>query len=638
MNYKKLLSLGIMPVFVLASCSWWEDVENMWKDEKIVEKTPYNIEILSQDNLSKELTIEKVWRIAWAEEIVVNSKTSWKVESIFYKEGQKVSKGQTIVTLSDSILNLWLRVSKARNALDRANISYENTEISTNKAIKDAQLALEQAEIKYNTIAATNKNNLELAKSSMASSDLDDPSSQASIDLRKAEENIKKLELEYKNLLQQNKDQVSTMLSNTELEFISFSTTLKNLVEDSDKLLSVSTENESSNYNIRNYLWAKDEQTYRDARESLGSIINKKQQYLDLLNSWVSENNILDILSSMKQWYSEMITLTDRIDEMFNQSINTDTVLAQNIAINDWYRTSVQSQNAKLVSFLNSSKSFLNTYKTNEESMSLNIDLQKKQLESLRLSYSKNDNDSSISYNQTITNAEDNLENASIAVKNAKTALQNAKDRKNVLLKQETNAIESAKLSLSEANQEYAKLFIKAPISWTISDIYIDKWQEVSSASQVFKIINVEEQEIEVSLPESELSFVEVGKDVVVKMQDREITWEISTISNVADSNLNYKVNISLDETATNLWASVKVLIDSASENYLLPISIVNTLSSNRGFIYILDEEKTPIKKEVDLWKVWWDRIEVLTDISDFEIVTTDMSNFDENKFKIVIK
>lgn len=631
MSVKKIISLILVSALVLSSC-WKEEETNV-----AVEKIPFNVEYVSSSDLSKEVKVEKVWRISGAQDITVNSQTFWKVAVINFVEWESVKKGQVVASLTDTVWNLWIRVAQAKTSLERAKLSYENTKISMDKSISDATIALEQAWNKLELVKATNSNNINLAEWQKSSSDIDNNASQASIDLAKTKDSLDKLEVDLSNTHQSNKDNVNAIINSTKVEIITFSTLYSDVIEELDIILWVTDKNKYLNNDYEDYLWAKVSSTLSDAKIEFNRVYAKKEEYFSLIDSGVSESNVKEVMEGIQNGYSDLISLLGSVDIMFKNSVEIDWELATPIAAVKWYQTSTQSKNAAFIAFKNSSDSFLNTYKITEKSLALNLELQKKQYESMRLAYAKADNDTKISYNQTVSSSQDALLDAEINLKNAKIALQNIKDRKEVALKQEQNAIDSAELSLTEAQKEYNKLFIKAPISGRLSSIFVDVWQEVSSSSQIFKVVSDSEQEIEISLPEAELSFVSAGKTVSVEVNGKNINWKIVSVSNVADANLNYKATISLDETVNFIGWSVKVSISSESTNLLLPISYVNTLSDNKGYIYVLEND-LPVKKDVELWRVWGSSIEILTDLADSRVVTTDMTNFDENKFKIVIK
>lgn len=71
----------------------------------------------------------------------------------------------------------------------------------------------------------------------------------------------------------------------------------------------------------------------------------------------------------------------------------------------------------------------------------------------------------------------------------------------------------------------------------------------------------------------------------------------------------------------------------SFKELFILPINAVKILSEEEGEVYIISGDGTLSKKSVKLGKVGDINIEVMGDFNENDtIITSDMSNYDENK------
>lgn len=632
---KKVLPILLITSLVLLSSCSDDKVE-----EIVVEKTPYTVETTTVENLPTFVNIEKTGRISWTQEISVSSNASWKVELINFSEGQKVTKWQTVVSLSDSVSNLWIKVSQAKNTLSNSNLAYENTKSNNNKSLEDAKLTLEKAKNKVELTKSTNANNIALSKANMESSDLSNPASNASITLAKAEENLKKLKVDYNKTIQDNVDTLNSMISNTNVQYNDFKILFSDSLNDYDEILWITSGKRNLNDSYEDYLWALRTSTLVDAKTLFIKVNEEKDKYLKILpvGQNITEDNIKEVLNKIEEGYSVLNNLIEVNDVMFKNSVNTDTDLAWVIATSKWHETNSQSKTAAFISFKNNSTSFLNTYKTTEQSLLLNLQLQEKELETSKLVSAKNDSDSKINYNQVVSSSSDNLKDAEITVKNAEISLTNIINSNDISLKQALNQIETSKNNLLESQKEYNKLFITSPINWIISDIFVDKGEEVGNSTAIFKVVSDSNREIEISVPESELSFISVGKEVDISTNGKNVKWKIISVSNVADKNLNYKVIISLDDNLSFIWGTVNVSIKSESTNILIPLKYVTTLTNNKWYIYTL-KDWLPTKYNVNLWKVWSDKITILDEIpKDTLIITTDMENYDANKFNIVIK
>jgi hypothetical protein len=69
------------------------------------------------------------------------------------------------------------------------------------------------------------------------------------------------------------------------------------------------------------------------------------------------------------------------------------------------------------------------------------------------------------------------------------------------------------------------------------------------------------------------------------------------------------------------------------SEKVLLPLNIVTITSQSAGRIYVW-KWTWAVAQDVTLWKAVWENVEILTPlIPGYEIITSDVSNFDPLKF-----
>jgi len=95
-----------------------------------------------------------------------------------------------------------------------------------------------------------------------------------------------------------------------------------------------------------------------------------------------------------------------------------------------------------------------------------------------------------------------------------------------------------------------------------------------------------------------------------------------------------YKVIVQLEKPVSLFWEVVNVILPISVSNLMLPLNVVNVLEENSGFIYVIQKDE-PLKINVSLWKTQWNMIEILSPLSPaMEIITSDISNYDKDKFK----
>lgn len=630
---KKQLSLLLLSTLFLTSCGGTSKVE-----ETEVAKKEYTIETQNIENFSKDVTIEKFGKIEWSQDISVKTQVSWKVASINKKDGDKVLKWETIIALSDNIGNYGINVQRAKNALSKAQLSYQDTKNNFEKSIKDAELNLQKAKSSYENIKITSNQTVQQAQNNLSSNDLDDNGSEASLKIKKQEEDIAKATLDLQNTLNTNKESVESHKSNTKVQYNSFKKLYTDSINDLDIILWYSEENKSKNDAYEDNLGAKNKATFIDAFKSFETIY--LNDGFDEINPRItSENDIITYLNKVQKGYEDMIELLDKVDLMFKNSTGLNTTLTEASAKASSIQGQFNSNYSAFVNYKNQTVTFLNTYKSKEESLKLSLDLQKSNLEIAKLSAQKVDNDTLINFNKTLSSSKDQLLQAEIAVKNAENSLEKLKKDKEIALKQSQTSINDASISLSEANKNYNNLFIKSPINGIISEVSVDIWEEINNGSPVFTVVSDKKQEVVVSLPQNELSFVTVGKDAKIEYNNNYIWATVTSIWAVADSNLNYKVKLSLNSPVSIIGGSVKVSFTTTGDKYLIPLNIVKINNGNKGIINTYTEENTFEEKDVVLGKIWGNEIELINEIPEgTRIIKTDLKNFDENKHTLVVK
>jgi hypothetical protein len=192
------------------------------------------------------------------------------------------------------------------------------------------------------------------------------------------------------------------------------------------------------------------------------------------------------------------------------------------------------------------------------------------------------------------------------------------------------------------AIKDYNKLNIKASIDGVIWDIFVDLWQDVANGTPILSIISDKASEVELYFKESELSYISVWDNVYAYFWEKSLTWTIYSVSSISDDSLNYKVLAVFNEKIQNLGWVIDVSIPVKSKSILIPIKNVNLIWTNKWIINILDNWKI-VPKEILLGKMYKDNIEFLsfldwTKLDDkIMIITSDTSNYDENKFNLKV-
>jgi len=583
---KKILYLLLLSLF-LFSCS----------NEKIetdVVKKDFFIEIKKIDEFWKDLVFNKTWKVSSSQDIKLTSQVAWRVSKIFVKEWDQVLSWTIIARMEDNIANYGLALERAQNGLDKASINYESTENKLNKWISDLNI---------------NLGNLKI----------DEYNSKSSLELEKIDNSIKKMTIDYENLKIANIQTIEWFKNSLDKDLITFITFTDNIIDFSDKILWITTENKDKNNKFESYLWAKDSRQKAETEEILRDLINYRKIEINKINYdfewnyWFSENLLI-----IETWYSIISDLLTNLDDTLDNSIPSIWSLSESTI--SWYKMSISNywlsfnwNNAWFVWIKNSINTFLETYKNTEISLL-------KQIELLSA-----DKDIYIKWLDTRLEIDE-------------STLDEAISNKQLTLRQLDSVMKDARIWYKQALNNYNKLTIKAPISWIIWTIFTDVWQEVWPGTPLFNISNNLSSEITISFSKDELAYINVWSLIKVNYEWKSYTGSINSISNIADSNLKYISRVSLNSNINFLWNIVNVIVPFTVEKKLIPINIIKINNSWKWVVSILKEWKI-VKKIFNIWKIYWDKVEILDEIDpSLLFIITNVSNFDKNKFILKLK
>lgn len=585
MKKNKFILLSLVSIFLLTSC--WEEV--VIKEDK----KDFYIDTQVITDFSNDHTIEKVWKVWSKENISVSTQVSGRINAIYAQEGRYVNKWDVIVKISDNIANYGLSLESAKNALEKAKVNYESTEVSLNKAIEDIKRDLKNSEL----------NNL---------------SSSSSLELEKIENSIKKLNLDYQNSIISNQEQINGFKNSFKRDYTNFSIYVEDIIDFSDEILWVTSDNRDKNDDFEDYLGLKNTQQLNETKDILRELISYKQIQLNGLSynfewtSWFSSN-----VAVIELWYNIIDRLLVQLDEVFDNSIPSvwnlseteiSTFKSQVSTFTSLYNTN----NSSFVWLQNSLSSFLETYQNSEKSFLKQIEL---------LEQDKRIFIQSLDYKIDVTNA----------------TLQEAIKNKELQLRNLEIIITDAEIWYKQALKQYSKLTITAPISGTISDILVDVWQEINTGVKLFNIANNSKAEVEISLTDNELKYVRNWANVDVLIWTEKLTWFITAISKTARENLWYTATISLDKEVDLVGNIVKVKIPVSVDNLLLPVRLIETIWGGQAQIKTFSGGVLE-NNIVQLGQIWGNNIEILPGYDEnMMLITSEIKNYDPNKYNLKV-
>jgi multidrug efflux pump subunit AcrA (membrane-fusion protein) len=531
----------------------------------------------------------KPGKIVWSQDITVSAQANGRISNILVKEWDYLLGWKQVMLLADTIANYSLQVQSAKNWLDRAILTYEQNKNLLDQQLQQTKLAYEQAKNSYDVTSKIAQNSLK----------------KADIDIRNSDTNIWNLKLQL-NIEKTNNINI-----------------IDNVLYQADTIFGVSDKYKHMNDAFEIYLWAKDS-SKKNALETLILKMYKTKENVELIKTNdISEQDIYDAVNIIATAYSDLNVLLDNVVVVLQNSVASVALSQASI---DWYINSFNIQKNTLQSLNNA----FTAYRKQIESGlwvlgSWFVDNTKETIE--------------ISYESTVTNIQNSIFNAELWLKNAKLALETLEANYDNQLGLLNNAIESARIWYMSAMTQYNKLSVRAPIAWTIWNILVDKWQEVSMGMPLFTISNNDSQLIEIYVSFDEYKYINAEQSVLVYYNnDDYISGTVVSIGSIVSRDFSYKIVVALLGEREVLWDTAKVHIPLDIWKNVLPLSSVVVTKQNEWYINIIQNNQLKIYP-VEFGNIWWEFIEIKSVLPDsLEVVLSVVDNFDPEEFVLKVR
>ena len=687
----KQITIFLSCIFLLISCGRPDSTVLEETSTWIFEKQEFFIETKTLDSFSSSYEIKKVWTLSSNQIVTLNSNASGRISSLSVKEWDAVKNGQVIATLADNISNFEIGVDRANNAIARAKINYDSQKISLDKQVVDAELELEKLWQNIVNLQKTNAQNI--ARSQNDQDNINANENIQKIDLNverinqniiRLEQNIENLKFDLENLKLNNEETLSGFKTRIFTEHNAIEILLDDIIQFSDEILGVTPENEDENEDFDQFLWIEDNVQRWVSESSLRNTIAFKQGEFKTLvpenPDDMTDDQLVETISGHQKWYALLKILLENLEVTFQNSIPSIGSLSEadidafEAQING-FQAQMQWWSSTFSSVKSQIETFLRTYENDEESTSKQIDL----LENDKILLEKdkqiliNDRDlqeknldiaqknSELWIDSVTTQWIDAIINLENQIALTQLSFENAKANRAVTLQSLDNQIAEANINYNQAIKEREKLTIYAPISGTVSSVSVDVWEEVSPGGQILNIQNTSNTEIVIWLSDEELDLIKTGLKVSVLYDGVRVWGKITSVSDIADANLNFKTTVELDKPIDRLGKLVEVYIPVTTKNILVPLNIVeingngtegvlNTYSESDSVSFIWVKignnygsniEITACENPQILWEEESEETEKFITCSVFEkteVIISNMNNYDESKFKIVVK
>ena len=191
--------------------------------------------------------------------------------------------------------------------------------------------------------------------------------------------------------------------------------------------------------------------------------------------------------------------------------------------------------------------------------------------------------------------------------------------------------------AVNQMKSQLAKTSVRAPFSGIIDDIITEQGTVVvAGASQLLRIVNLDNMYIEAEVPEVYLSRIVPGKTVEVyfPVLGETLNTKVNQVSNfINPSNRTFKITILIKNKEKlikpNLTAKIKINDYTNEQAVLIPQSIISENSLGEQYIFIAqninkDNEATAKKMIVKTGKTQGDFLEVLEGVASNDIIINE--------------
>lgn len=196
---------------------------------------------------------------------------------------------------------------------------------------------------------------------------------------------------------------------------------------------------------------------------------------------------------------------------------------------------------------------------------------------------------------------------------------------------------EALENSLKSLYTQISKMRIKSPFSGVIDAILPKVGELIGPQSSVIRLINLNNVYIEAEVPETYLSVVKKGTEVLVDFQsiNRQVTAKINKIGNyINPNNRSFNIRIAIPNKKhlikPNLLADLKIN-DFKTTGVVLPSNLIQMNQKAEKFVYALKKDSlktTVVKRVLELGKEYNNEVIVLKGLQADEKIVVGGSKF----------
>lgn len=581
--------------------------------------------------------------VATAEQVTVSAQLAWRVVTVQWKIGQQVNLWQQILALQDTAGNVSFASKRAAIGLEAARDSYNQQALNLDKTLFDTQLSFQRNQVSSENTKTDVSKQQEKIQKDLQDNDLTVSGSNLSLQLEKLGNDLEKAELDYQARLSSDNQTIQNFFNTVKLIGTDLNNLFADVVEASDNLLGYTPEKRYINDGFEAVLGNKDFSTKTRAEDAFGKMLASYNEFKTLSND-VDTGTIVALLKSYQAWVDSMNTeLTSINTLLINTQPDWSALPATQYNILkgqfDGYKSKASGLGSSITNQVNGISSFFATYQQSQESLAKGIDSLKQQIELSKKWLSDTEFNTKLNADRQLLGLDTTVKNQEIADRSNEYTADFVVKSNQAILESLWNSISNAQVSYEEANFAREKLNVKSPILWTITDVLVDKGQEVGPGTPLFTIVNTDLTQIELDITAWEKQLLTPGQQVILNQEWVEGIGIVESVSDVADRNFGYKVVVVITQWEFDIWSSVEVeFAGSLGDTIVVPLNAVTIVDNGRGVIQLWKWGQI-VPTAVDLWALAWEYVIVTNGLdNDSLIITSDTSNYDPQKMEARIK
>ncbi|MEJ5375342.1 MAG: efflux RND transporter periplasmic adaptor subunit [bacterium] len=179
-----------------------------------------------------------------------------------------------------------------------------------------------------------------------------------------------------------------------------------------------------------------------------------------------------------------------------------------------------------------------------------------------------------------------------------------------------------AETNLRQAQVEYERGFLKAPISGVVNHLYVDAGEYVARGAPFLDLVNVEKIKIQLNVPEMDVRFLKPGQQALVgidALPDKRLWGKVDFVAYKADpATKTFQVQVVVDNPAQEIRpgmiARVGLLRREVNDALAVPLFAIVNKGGER--VLFVEKDGVASARTVSIGIIEGDRVQITSGLS----------------------